>query len=74
LDLAIIGLLQINGRRSNRELAAQLGVSEATVRGRIKSMLSQGVFRIQAVCDLAAAGMSAHAILGLKAAPVVSTR
>jgi Lrp/AsnC family transcriptional regulator for asnA, asnC and gidA len=69
LDLAIIGLLQINGRRSNRELAAQLGVSEATVRGRIKSMLSQGVFRIQAVCDLAAAGMSAHAILGLKAAP-----
>ncbi len=69
LDLAIIGLLQINGRRSNRELAAQLGVSEATVRGRIKSMLSQGVFRIQAVCDLAAAGMSAHAILGLKAGP-----
>jgi DNA-binding Lrp family transcriptional regulator len=68
-DLAIIALLQVNGRRSNRELATELGVSEATVRGRIKRMLSEGVFRIQAVCDLDAAGMRAHAILGIKAAP-----
>jgi DNA-binding Lrp family transcriptional regulator len=69
LDLAIIGLLQVNGRRSNRELATRLGVSEGTVRGRIKAMLAQQVFRIQAVCDLATAGMGAHAVLGIEASP-----
>lgn len=68
-DLAIIARLQVNGRRSNRELATELGVSEATVRGRIKNMLSRGIFRIQAVCDLDVAGMGTHAILGIKAAP-----
>ena len=69
VDLAILALLQVDGRRSNRELATALGVSEATVRGRIKNMLAQGIFRIQAVCDLEAAGMGAHAILGIKVAP-----
>lgn len=69
MDLAIIALLQVDGRRSNRELAAELGVSEATVRGRIKHMLARRVFRIQAVCDLDTAGMGAHAVLGIKAAP-----
>lgn len=69
LDLAIIALLQVNGRRSNRELATELGVSEATVRGRIKNMLARRIFRIQAVCDLDASGMGAHAVLGIKAAP-----
>jgi DNA-binding Lrp family transcriptional regulator len=69
MDWAIIGLLQVNGRRSNRELATELGVSEATVRGRIKNMLARRIFRIQAVCDLDAAGMGVHAVLGIKAAP-----
>jgi DNA-binding Lrp family transcriptional regulator len=67
LDLAIIGLLQVNARRSNRHIAAELGVSEGTVRGRIKRMINDRVFRIQAVSDIAVSGLGAHAFIAIKA-------
>lgn len=44
MDLAIIAELQQNARRSNRQIAADLGVSEGTVRIRIKQMLADRVF------------------------------
>ena len=66
MDLAIIHLLQRNARRSNRSIAAELGVSEGTVRGRIKRMLADRVFRIQAVSNVAAFGYAAHAFVGIK--------
>ncbi len=69
MDLAIIEKLQLNARRSNRQIATDLGVSEGTVRVRIKRMLADRVFRIQAVSDIVAAGISAHAFVGVKAAP-----
>lgn len=69
LDLAIISQLQINARRSNRQIAGDLGVSEGTVRGRIKRMQSERVFRIQAVSDIVVSGLTAHAFVGIKAAP-----
>lgn len=69
MDLAIIGLLQVNARRSNRQIATELGVSEGTVRGRIKRMLNDRVFRIQAVSDVVVSGLGAHAFVGIKAAP-----
>lgn len=69
MDLEIIGLLQRNARRSNRSIAADLGVSEGTVRGRIKRMLTDRVFRIQAVSDVVAFGFGAHAYVGIKTAP-----
>lgn len=69
MDLAIIHLLQRNARRSNRSIAAELGVSEGTVRGRIKRMLSERVFRIQAVSNVAAFGFAAHGYVGIKTAP-----
>jgi DNA-binding Lrp family transcriptional regulator len=69
MDLAIIGLLQVNARRSNRQIATDLGVSEGTVRGRIKRMLNDRVFRIQAVSDIVVSGLGAHAFVGIKAAP-----
>jgi DNA-binding Lrp family transcriptional regulator len=68
-DLEIIRLLQQNARRSNRSIAAELGVSEGTVRGRIKRMLSDRVFRIQAVSNIAAFGFAAHGYIGVKTAP-----
>ena len=67
-DLAIIASLQVNARRSNRQIAADLGVSEGTVRGRIKRMQNDRVFRIQAVSDIVASGLGAHAFIGIKAA------
>ncbi|MDR3655966.1 MAG: Lrp/AsnC family transcriptional regulator [Mycobacterium sp.] len=69
LDLSIIHELQINARRSNRQIAADLGVSEGTVRGRIKRMQTDRVFRIQAVSDITVSGLGAHAFIGVKAAP-----
>lgn len=68
MDLAIIHLLQRNARRSNRSIATELGVSEGTVRGRIKRMLSERVFRIQAISNVAAFGFGAHAYVGIKTA------
>jgi DNA-binding Lrp family transcriptional regulator len=68
-DLEIIRFLQRNARRSNRSIAADLGISEGTVRSRIKRMLADRVFRIQAVSDVVAFGFGAHAFLGIKTVP-----
>lgn len=69
MDLAIIERLQLNARRSNRQIAADLGVSEGTIRVRIRRMLADRVFRIQAVSDIVISGVGAHAFVGIKAAP-----
>lgn len=69
MDLEIIRLLQRNARRSNRSIAAELGVSEGTIRGRIKRMLNERVFRIQAVTNVIAFGLQAHAFVTITAEP-----
>lgn len=69
MDLSIIEELQHNARRSNRQIASDLGVSEGTVRGRIKRMLSERVFRIQAVTSIMVSGVGAHAYLLVRSAP-----
>ena len=69
MDLAIIASLQVNARRSNRQIATDLGVSEGTVRGRIKRLQADRVFRIQAVSDIVVSGLGAHAFVGIKTAP-----
>ena len=66
MDLAIIASLQVNGRRNNRQIAADLSVSEGTVRGRVKRMQEDRVFRIQAVSDVVASGLGAHAFVGIR--------
>lgn len=67
LDLDIIQLLQVDARRSNRSIAAELDVSEGTVRGRIRRLVTDRVIRIQAVSDILAFGIGAHAFVGIKA-------
>lgn len=69
MDLAIIASLQQNARRSNRQIATELGVSEGTVRVRIKRMLTERVFRIQAVSDIVLSGVGAHAYVCISTAP-----
>lgn len=69
MDLAVIRLLQRNARRSNRSIATELGVSEGTVRGRIKRMLNDRVFRIQAVTNITAFGLYASAFVTVTAEP-----
>jgi Lrp/AsnC family transcriptional regulator for asnA, asnC and gidA len=52
LDLAIVELLEERGRTSNRQIARSLGVSEGTIRARIKRLQAAGLLRIIAVRNL----------------------
>ncbi|MFW0797793.1 Lrp/AsnC family transcriptional regulator [Gordonia sp. CPCC 205515] len=65
-DVEIIRLLQDNARQSNRKIAAELGVSEGTVRSRIKRMQDERIIRIQAISDVSAFGVAAAALIGIR--------
>jgi Lrp/AsnC family transcriptional regulator for asnA, asnC and gidA len=66
LDIAIVEKLQADARQSNRRIAADLGVVEGTVRLRLKRMQDENAIRIQALSDVAAFGVGAHAYVGLE--------
>jgi Lrp/AsnC family transcriptional regulator for asnA, asnC and gidA len=66
VDRCIILLLQLNGRRSNVDIARAIGVAEATVRKRIDRLLSEGVIRIVAMPTLDKVGMEIETITMLK--------
>ena len=66
LDLSIIGLLQQDARSSNRWIAGELDVSEGTVRTRIRRMEERRLIRIQAISDVMAFGLTAHAYVGIR--------
>ena len=46
LDIALIGLLKENARRSNTEIASALGISETAVRKRLSKLMERGHLRI----------------------------
>jgi Lrp/AsnC family transcriptional regulator, regulator for asnA, asnC and gidA len=48
VDEQILGLLGEEGRRSNRELARIIGVTEGTIRARIRRLLADNVMQIVA--------------------------
>jgi len=50
-DRRLIGLLQKDGRISNTDLARRLGISEATVRLRLKKLIDGDVIQIVGVCN-----------------------
>ncbi len=52
LDRGIVELLALDARNSNRRIAAELGVTEGTVRARIKRMQEQGQIRITAISNI----------------------
>jgi Lrp/AsnC family transcriptional regulator for asnA, asnC and gidA len=52
LDLSILEWLSEDARTSNRKIAAELGVTEGTVRARIKRMEDDGQIRITAINNI----------------------
>ena len=52
VDRAIVGRLADDARVSNRQIAGELGVTEGTVRGRIKRMEEEKQIRITAVTNI----------------------
>lgn len=50
-DRSLIELLMRDGRRPYTELAGELEVSEATVRGRVSRLQESGILKIVALCN-----------------------
>jgi Lrp/AsnC family transcriptional regulator for asnA, asnC and gidA len=50
-DRGIIAMLSRDGRRTFTSMAAELEVSEATVRGRVSRLQESGALRIVALCN-----------------------
>ena len=65
LDHRLIAALRHNGRAPFRRLAAELGVSEATLRNRYARLVEGNVLQVTAVTNPMALGYDATAMLGL---------
>lgn len=66
VDRQILVELQQDGRRSFREIGRRLGVSERTVRQRVRRLESDGTLRIFAFVDPRALGASVLAMVLVK--------
>jgi DNA-binding Lrp family transcriptional regulator len=71
LDARIIGLLQSDGRISNRELARQLGIAPSTCLERVRALTRQGVIRgYHADIDPAALNRGVQAMVSVQVRPL----
>lgn len=70
LDTALVAALQADGRRSNRELAAQLGVAPSTSLERVRGLRARGVLTgVHATVEPAAVGRSVQALVTVRLRP-----
>ncbi len=69
LDRRIIGLLQLDGRASNAKIAREVGVSEGTVRRRLRRLIQDDVVKVIAVPNLEKLGYATTALIGLQTGP-----
>lgn len=66
LDFRIITHLQKDGTLTNAGIARKVGVSEETVRRRLKRLLSDGYMKVVAVPNATRMGYEAQVIIGLQ--------
>ncbi len=69
LDRKIIALLQMDGRASNAKIAREVGVSEGTVRRRLRRLVDDEVVNVVAVPNLEKLGYATTALIGLQTGP-----
>ena len=69
LDSQIVQILKKDGRASNAHIARALGVSEGTVRRRLKMLIAGGVVHVNVSLDPAKMGLTTEAIIGLEVDP-----
>ena len=69
LDSRIIKLLQADGRASNARIARDVGVSEGTVRRRLRQLIQGDVIKVVAVPNLQEMGYGTAALVGIQADP-----
>lgn len=67
IDRKIIEALQVDGRRPFTKLAAELGISEASVRQRVSNLINTHVMQIVAVSNPAKLGYNLACMIGIRA-------
>ena len=65
IDRDIISFLQYDGRMPFSKIASKLGISEGTVRRRVKQLTNDGVLQIVAVVEPQYLGWSAAGMIGV---------
>ena len=68
VDKSIIEALQKNGRESFRRIAAEIGVSEATVRARYGRLCDDNILQVTGVTNPLGLGFDAMAMVGIRTA------
>jgi Lrp/AsnC family transcriptional regulator for asnA, asnC and gidA len=66
LDRKLIEELQKDGRESYTELARKLGVTEGTVRKRVKNLVNKNIMKIVAVPNVSELGYKLMSIIGMQ--------
>ncbi len=66
LDTSIIDILQSDGRASNAGIARRVGVSEGTVRRRLKRLIQDEFIQVVALPDPAKMGLHSEALVGIQ--------
>ena len=69
LDTKIIQILQDDGRASNAGIARKVGVSEGTVRRRLKRLVQEEYIQVVAIPDAAKMGFESQALVGVQVDP-----
>jgi len=69
LDRRIVEKLSRDARVSNRQIAAELSVTEGTIRSRIKRMQAESLIQFTVVTDFRMAGSPNLVMLGILAEP-----
>lgn len=69
LDRRIIATLGMDARVSNRQIATALGVTEGTIRTRLKQLQNAGLIQFTVVTDFRLAGSPNLVIMGIHAEP-----
>lgn len=66
MDFQIIALLREDGRMSNRDMARELGITEATVRARLRRLEERQTLRVVAMADFGVAGRALMTAVGVQ--------
>ena len=68
VDKAIIEALQKNGREPFRRIAAEVGVSEATIRARYARLCEDNILQVTGITNPLGLGFDAQAMVGVRTA------
>ncbi len=69
LDIKIISMLQDDARASNAGIARDVGVSEGTVRRRLRRLIQDEFIRFSALRDPGKMGYASEALIGVQVDP-----